>query len=119
MAKLSTVSTSTTSDMPMTLSSQQSQKNNFRLCWIASLTKCKEYGMEIKTMHIGRDTKMLAITMGNAVLEQVSKYSYLGHMITEDVASLTLSPCPIKSWPTSGDCRDQLPAIVTVLHSSD
>ncbi|GFR62517.1 RNA-directed DNA polymerase from mobile element jockey-like, partial [Elysia marginata] len=55
--------------------------------------KCKEYGMEInakkiKTMHIGRDTKTLTITVGNAVLEQVSKYSYLEHMITEDVASL-------------------------------
>ncbi|GFR75524.1 endonuclease-reverse transcriptase [Elysia marginata] len=55
--------------------------------------KCKEYGMEInakktKTMHIGRDTKTLTITMGNAVLEQVSKYSYLRHMITEDVATL-------------------------------
>ncbi|GFR57956.1 endonuclease-reverse transcriptase [Elysia marginata] len=53
--------------------------------------KCKEYGMEInakktKTMHIGRDTKTLIITVGNAVFEQVSKYSYLGHMITEDVA---------------------------------
>ncbi|GFS04175.1 endonuclease-reverse transcriptase [Elysia marginata] len=41
--------------------------------------KCKEYGMEInakktKTMHIGRDTKTLTITVGNAVLEQVSKY---------------------------------------------
>ncbi|GFR82438.1 endonuclease-reverse transcriptase [Elysia marginata] len=55
--------------------------------------KCKEYGMEIKakktkTMHIGRDTKTLTITVGNAVLEQVSKYSYLGQMITEDVATL-------------------------------
>ncbi|GFR70854.1 LINE-1 reverse transcriptase [Elysia marginata] len=29
------------SDMPMTLSSWQSQKNNFRLCWIASLTNAK------------------------------------------------------------------------------
>ena len=52
--------------------------------------KCKEYGMEInakktKTMHVGRDTKTLTITVGNDVLEQVSKYSYLGHMITEDV----------------------------------
>ncbi|GFR82617.1 hypothetical protein ElyMa_005956800 [Elysia marginata] len=28
------------------------------------------------------------MTVGNAVLEQVSKYSYLGHMITEDVATL-------------------------------
>ncbi|GFR90474.1 UPF0469 protein KIAA0907 [Elysia marginata] len=51
--------------------------------------KCKEYGMDIsakktKTMHIGRDTKTLTITVGNAVLQQVSKYSYLGHMITED-----------------------------------
>ncbi|GFR94843.1 retrovirus-related Pol polyprotein from type-1 retrotransposable element R2 [Elysia marginata] len=40
--------------------------------------KCKEYGMEInakktKTMHIGRDTKTLTITVGNAVLEQVSE----------------------------------------------
>ncbi|GFR58002.1 endonuclease-reverse transcriptase [Elysia marginata] len=26
--------------------------------------------------------------MGNAVLEQVSKYSYLGHMITEDISTL-------------------------------
>ncbi|GFR74581.1 endonuclease-reverse transcriptase [Elysia marginata] len=55
--------------------------------------KCKEYGMEIKvketkTMHIERDTKGLPITMGNAVLDQVSKYSYLGHMITDDVAIL-------------------------------
>ncbi|GFS00017.1 endonuclease-reverse transcriptase [Elysia marginata] len=55
--------------------------------------KCKKYGIEInvkktKTMHIGRDTKTLTITVGNAVLEQVSKYSYLGHMITEDVAIL-------------------------------
>ncbi|GFS07863.1 endonuclease-reverse transcriptase [Elysia marginata] len=41
-----------------------------------------------KTMHIGRDTKSLTVTVGNAVLEQVSKYSYLGHMITEDVATL-------------------------------
>ncbi|GFS00242.1 endonuclease-reverse transcriptase [Elysia marginata] len=46
----------------------------------------KEYGMETnakktKMMHIGRDTKALTITVGNAVLEQVSKYSYLGHMI--------------------------------------
>ncbi|GFS16065.1 hypothetical protein ElyMa_001463600 [Elysia marginata] len=45
-------------------------------------------GMEIKTMHIGRNTKTLTITVGNAVLEQVSKYSYLGHVITEDVATL-------------------------------
>ncbi|GFS12956.1 RNA-directed DNA polymerase from mobile element jockey-like [Elysia marginata] len=55
--------------------------------------KCKEYGMDInakktKAVHIGRDTKTLTITVGNAVLEQVSKYSYLGHMITEDVATL-------------------------------
>ncbi|GFS15354.1 hypothetical protein ElyMa_006769200, partial [Elysia marginata] len=57
------------------------------------LDKYKEYGMEInakktKTMLIGRDTKTLTITVGNAVLEQVSKYSYLGHMITEDGATL-------------------------------
>ncbi|GFR77270.1 endonuclease-reverse transcriptase [Elysia marginata] len=39
-------------------------------------------------MHIGRDTKTLTITVGNAGLEQVSKYPYLGHMITEDVATL-------------------------------
>ncbi|GFR82930.1 endonuclease-reverse transcriptase [Elysia marginata] len=53
------------------------------------VNKCKEYRMEkTKTMHIGRDTKTLTITEGNAVLEQVSKYSYLGHMITEDVATL-------------------------------
>ncbi|GFS05224.1 endonuclease-reverse transcriptase [Elysia marginata] len=55
--------------------------------------KCKEYGMEInvkktKTVHIRRNTKTLTITVGNAVLEQVSKCSYLGHMITEDVATL-------------------------------
>ncbi|GFS18668.1 retrovirus-related Pol polyprotein LINE-1 [Elysia marginata] len=42
--------------------------------------KCKEYGMEInpkktKVMHIGRDTKKLTITVGNTVLEQVSKYT--------------------------------------------
>ncbi|GFR92830.1 RNA-directed DNA polymerase from mobile element jockey-like [Elysia marginata] len=37
----STVSTSTTFDMLMTLSSWQSRKNNFRLCWIASLTNAK------------------------------------------------------------------------------
>ncbi|GFR99130.1 endonuclease-reverse transcriptase [Elysia marginata] len=42
--------------------------------------KCKEYGMEInakktKTMHTRRDTKTPTITVGNAVLEQVSKYS--------------------------------------------
>ncbi|GFR64946.1 endonuclease-reverse transcriptase [Elysia marginata] len=39
-------------------------------------------------MLIGRDTKTLTITVGNALLEQVLKYSYLGHMITEDVATL-------------------------------
>ncbi|GFS08777.1 endonuclease-reverse transcriptase [Elysia marginata] len=50
--------------------------------------KCKEYGMETKTMYIGRDTKGLTIAVGNAVLKQVSKYSYLGHMITESVAAL-------------------------------
>ncbi|GFR64233.1 RNA-directed DNA polymerase from mobile element jockey-like [Elysia marginata] len=55
--------------------------------------KCKEYGMKInarktKTMHIGRDTKTLKITVGNAVLEQVSKYSYLEDMIMEDVVTL-------------------------------
>ncbi|GFR80897.1 endonuclease-reverse transcriptase [Elysia marginata] len=55
--------------------------------------KCKEYGKEInakktKTIHIGRETKALKITVGNAVLEQVSKYPYHGHMITEDVATL-------------------------------
>ncbi|GFR76317.1 endonuclease-reverse transcriptase [Elysia marginata] len=55
--------------------------------------KCKEYGMEInakktKTMHIGRDTKTLTITVRNARLEHVSKYSYLRHMITDDVATL-------------------------------
>ncbi|GFS25726.1 endonuclease-reverse transcriptase [Elysia marginata] len=55
--------------------------------------KCKEHGMEInakktKTMYIERDTKTLTITLGNVVLEQVSKYSYLGQMITEDVANL-------------------------------
>ncbi|GFR71607.1 endonuclease-reverse transcriptase [Elysia marginata] len=55
--------------------------------------KCKGYGMEInakktKTMHIGRDTKTLTIAVGNAVLEQVSKYLYLEHMITDDVATL-------------------------------
>ncbi|GFS24764.1 endonuclease-reverse transcriptase [Elysia marginata] len=55
--------------------------------------RCKEYGMKInakttKTMHIERDTKTLTATVGNAVIEQVSKYSYLGHMITEDVATL-------------------------------
>ncbi|GFR84161.1 endonuclease-reverse transcriptase [Elysia marginata] len=41
-----------------------------------------------KTMYIERDTKALTITVGNAVLEQVLKYSYLGQMITEDVATL-------------------------------
>ncbi|GFS24879.1 endonuclease-reverse transcriptase [Elysia marginata] len=41
-----------------------------------------------KTMHIGRGTKAPTITVGNAVLEQVSKYSYLGHMITKIVATL-------------------------------
>ncbi|GFR66284.1 endonuclease-reverse transcriptase [Elysia marginata] len=41
-----------------------------------------------KTMRIGRDTKALTITVENAVLEQVSKHSYLGHMITEDDAIL-------------------------------
>ncbi|GFR68652.1 endonuclease-reverse transcriptase [Elysia marginata] len=55
--------------------------------------KCKEYDLEInakktKKMRIGRDTKALTITVGNAVLEQVSKYSYIGHIITEDVATL-------------------------------
>ncbi|GFR83413.1 endonuclease-reverse transcriptase [Elysia marginata] len=55
--------------------------------------KCKEYGMEInakktKTMHVGRDTKALILTVGKAVFEQFSKYSYLGHMITENVATL-------------------------------
>ncbi|GFS27970.1 endonuclease-reverse transcriptase [Elysia marginata] len=55
--------------------------------------KCKEYGMEInakktKTMHIGRDTKTFTVAVGNAVLDQVSKYLYLGHMIKEDVATL-------------------------------
>ncbi|GFR60198.1 retrovirus-related Pol polyprotein LINE-1 [Elysia marginata] len=55
--------------------------------------KCKEYGMEtnakkIKTMHIGRDTNTLSMTVGNAVLEQVSKYSYLKLTITEDFAAL-------------------------------
>ncbi|GFS04545.1 retrovirus-related Pol polyprotein LINE-1 [Elysia marginata] len=55
--------------------------------------KCKEYGMEInakktKTIHIGRDIKTLTIAVETAVFEQVSKYSYLGHMITEDVATL-------------------------------
>ncbi|GFR61587.1 endonuclease-reverse transcriptase [Elysia marginata] len=55
--------------------------------------KCKEYGMEInakktKTMHVGRDTKALTITVGNAMLDLISKYSYLGHMMTEDVATL-------------------------------
>ncbi|GFS25830.1 retrovirus-related Pol polyprotein from type-1 retrotransposable element R2 [Elysia marginata] len=44
------------------------------------VNNCKEYGMEItakktKTMYIGRDTKTLIITVGNAVLGQVSKYS--------------------------------------------
>ncbi|GFS05853.1 endonuclease-reverse transcriptase [Elysia marginata] len=47
------------------------------------VAKCKEYGMEInakktKTMHIGMDSNALTITGGNAVLEKVSKYSYLG-----------------------------------------
>ncbi|GFR90478.1 von Willebrand factor D and EGF domain-containing protein [Elysia marginata] len=51
------------------------------------VVKCKEYEMEInvkktKTMQIGRDTKALTITVGNAVFLQVSKYSYLRHMIT-------------------------------------
>ncbi|GFS22816.1 endonuclease-reverse transcriptase [Elysia marginata] len=41
-----------------------------------------------KTMYIGRDTRALSITVGNVVLEQVSKYLYLGHMITEYVATL-------------------------------
>ncbi|GFS08644.1 endonuclease-reverse transcriptase [Elysia marginata] len=55
--------------------------------------KCKEHGMEInakktKTKHVGRDTNALTIAVGNAVLEQLSKYSYLGHMNTEDVATL-------------------------------
>ncbi|GFS23649.1 endonuclease-reverse transcriptase [Elysia marginata] len=55
--------------------------------------KCKEYGMEVnakktKIMHIERDTKALTITVGNAVLEEVSKYPYLGHMIAADVATL-------------------------------
>ncbi|GFS26686.1 endonuclease-reverse transcriptase [Elysia marginata] len=55
--------------------------------------KCKEYGMDInakktKAMYIGRDTKTLTITVGTTVFEQVSKYSYLGHMNTEDVATL-------------------------------
>ncbi|GFR71944.1 endonuclease-reverse transcriptase [Elysia marginata] len=77
--------------MPMILSSWQIQKNNFRLCWIVD--KCKEYGIEInekktKTMHIGRDTKTLTITVRNAVFEQVSKYSIIGHIITADVATL-------------------------------
>ncbi|GFS26933.1 endonuclease-reverse transcriptase [Elysia marginata] len=40
-----------------------------------------------KTVHNGRNTNAL-ITVGNSVLEQVSKYSYLGHMITADSATL-------------------------------
>ncbi|GFS13549.1 reverse transcriptase [Elysia marginata] len=57
------------------------------------IDKCKEYGMEInakktKTMLIGRDTKALTMTVGNAVLGQILKYLYLGHMIMEDIATL-------------------------------
>ncbi|GFR65945.1 endonuclease-reverse transcriptase [Elysia marginata] len=54
------MSTSTTSDMPMTL------KNNFRLCWIASLTNAKNMvinAKKIKTMLIGRGTKTLTTTV--------------------------------------------------------
>ncbi|GFR88857.1 retrovirus-related Pol polyprotein LINE-1 [Elysia marginata] len=41
--------------------------------------KCKDYGMEInakktKTMHFGKDTKTLKITVENAVFEQVSEH---------------------------------------------
>ncbi|GFR92663.1 RNA-directed DNA polymerase from mobile element jockey-like [Elysia marginata] len=51
--------------------------------------KCTECGMakKTKTMHIRRDTQTRTITVGNAGVEQVSKYSYLGHMITENVAT--------------------------------
>ncbi|GFR86317.1 endonuclease-reverse transcriptase [Elysia marginata] len=75
---------STASDIPMTLSFWQSQKNNFRLCWISSLTNAKSMSWRLTR----RRPRRCTITVGNAVLEQVSKYSYLGHMITEDVFTL-------------------------------
>ncbi|GFR83101.1 endoplasmic reticulum metallopeptidase 1-like [Elysia marginata] len=92
----SRVSKSTTSDMLMaiivnTVILAESEKQ-LQAMLDHIVDKCKDYGMKIKvkktkTMHIGRDTKALTITVGNAVLEQISKYSYLGHIITEDVAT--------------------------------
>ncbi|GFS01939.1 RNA-directed DNA polymerase from mobile element jockey [Elysia marginata] len=61
--------------------------------------KCKQYGMEInakktKNIHIGRDTKA-----------QVSKHSYLGHMITEDIATLKEVQIRIKKAKVLGEQR--------------
>ncbi|GFR89725.1 RNA-directed DNA polymerase from mobile element jockey-like [Elysia marginata] len=75
--------------MPMILSESEKQ---LQAMLDRIVDKCKEYGMEInakktKTMQIGRETKALTITVGNTVLEQVSKYSCL-RQITEDVVTL-------------------------------
>ncbi|GFS27243.1 retrovirus-related Pol polyprotein from type-1 retrotransposable element R2 [Elysia marginata] len=57
--------------------------------------KCKEYMAWRSTRRRPRrctlegiQRRLHYLTVGNAVLEQVSKCSYLGHMITEDVATL-------------------------------
>ncbi|GFR71811.1 endonuclease-reverse transcriptase [Elysia marginata] len=71
--------------------------------------KCKECGKKTKTMHSGRDTTALTLTVGNAVLEQVSKCSYLGHMITEDVATLKEAQIRIgKTRQTFGENKELL-----------
>ncbi|GFS11413.1 UDP-glucuronosyltransferase 2A1-like [Elysia marginata] len=51
---------------------------------------------------VGRDTKALTITMGKSVYEQVKKYSCLGYMITEDVA--TLKEIQIRTETTRQKC---------------
>ncbi|GFR72458.1 endonuclease-reverse transcriptase [Elysia marginata] len=51
---------------------------------------CKTYGMEMnatktKIMHIGKQKKKASILIDGTPLEQVTKYQYLGHTLTEDV----------------------------------
>ena len=53
---------------------------------------CKTYGMAMnakktKTMHVGKEKKKITMMIDGSPLEQVAKYQYLGHMLTEDVST--------------------------------
>ncbi|GFR94055.1 hypothetical protein ElyMa_002658600 [Elysia marginata] len=78
----------------------------------SSLVLVQSTGQQKGSYRTGREYERLAKFPLSKILREEKRW-----WIQE--VGVTLSPCPFKSWPTSGDCRDHLPPIVTVLHSPD